>query len=78
MLGDVDIYAGRAQGVEVFGAGDAVAVALAPFHGEDPTDEGFGASVFSTGSAYGHNEYFVQRSESILNLARIATGQEPQ
>jgi hypothetical protein len=55
-----------------------VAVALAPFHGEGPTDEGFGASVFSTGSAYGHNEYFVQRSESILNLARIATGQEPQ
>jgi hypothetical protein len=76
MLGNVDIYAGRAQGVELLGAGDAVA--LAPFHGEDPTDEGFGAHVFSTGDAHGHAKYFVRDSASVNNLARIATRQEPE
>lgn len=72
---DVEVYAGRAQGIEIFGSGDAVG--LAPAHGEDPTDEGFGATRFSVGKARGHSEYFSD-SGSIKNLARIATGRLPE
>jgi Alpha/beta hydrolase len=43
-------------------------------HGKDPTQAGFGARVFRTGSAHGHGGYFVPGTESLTNLARIALG----
>jgi len=43
-------------------------------HGRDPTDPAFGAQVFDTGTARGHSEYFLWRTESLRNIARIVTG----
>jgi hypothetical protein len=44
-------------------------------HGTDPVSPAFGARVFSTGSAKGHDGYYTSGSESVANLARIVLGQ---
>jgi alpha-beta hydrolase superfamily lysophospholipase len=40
-------------------------------HGADPTAAGFGARVFRTGAASGHDRYYAPGGESLANLARI-------
>jgi Alpha/beta hydrolase len=40
-------------------------------HGADPTAPGFGARVFRTGTASGHDRYYAPGGESLGNLARI-------
>jgi hypothetical protein len=40
-------------------------------HGADPTTPGFGARVFATGAASGHDGYYAPATESLGNLARI-------
>ena len=40
-------------------------------HGADPTARGFGARVFATGAASGHDGYYTPATESLGNLARI-------
>jgi hypothetical protein len=40
-------------------------------HGADPTASGFGARVFRTGTAGGHDRYYAPGAESLANLARI-------
>jgi hypothetical protein len=40
-------------------------------HGADPTEPGFGARVFRTGAARGHDSYYAPGGESLANLARI-------
>ena len=46
-------------------------------HGTNPTDSDFDAQVFTTTGATGHSEYFDTDTESLRNIARIATGNEP-
>ena len=53
------------------------AVAWAPFHGEDPSADGFGANGFDIGGASGHSEYFDREGRSLTNVARIAAGLPP-
>ena len=48
-------------------------VPLAPFHGEDPSAKGFGATRFSVAGAVDHSTYFVPGTLALENLARIAT-----
>lgn len=43
-------------------------------HGRDPMDPAFGARLFASRGATGHGGYYVHGSESLRNLARIATG----
>jgi Alpha/beta hydrolase len=43
-------------------------------HGADPVDPGFGARVFRTGTAHGHEGYYTPGTESLTNLARILLG----
>lgn len=43
-------------------------------HGEDPTDQSFGARVVSADRAHGHTGYFAPGTESLRNFARIALG----
>lgn len=43
-------------------------------HGRDPVDPAFGARVFASRGAKGHGGYYETGSESLRNLARIATG----
>jgi hypothetical protein len=45
-------------------------------HGADPVGPRFGARVFRTGSARGHDAYYAPGSESLANLARIALGRD--
>jgi hypothetical protein len=45
-------------------------------HGADPVGPRFGARVFRTGTADGHDAYYAPGSESLANLARIALGRE--
>jgi hypothetical protein len=40
-------------------------------HGADPTAAGFGARVFRTGAASGHDRYYAPGGEALANLARI-------
>lgn len=40
-------------------------------HGSDPAAPGFGARLFRTGDARGHDHYFEPGTESLANLARI-------
>jgi hypothetical protein len=40
-------------------------------HGTDPVEPGFGARVFRTGAASGHDSYYTAGAESLANLARI-------
>jgi hypothetical protein len=40
-------------------------------HGADPVGPGFGARVFRTGAASGHDSYYTAGAESLGNLARI-------
>jgi hypothetical protein len=40
-------------------------------HGADPVGPGFGARVFRTGAASGHDSYYSAGAESLANLARI-------
>lgn len=61
---DVDLYAGRHQ---------RDIVPWGPAHGEDPSDDGFGATAFDT-EVSGHSSYFDVGSLSVENLARVATG----
>ncbi len=60
----VDLYAGEHHGD---------VVPFAPVHGEDPADDGFGATVFAT-DVDGHGRYFARDSLSLENLGRIALG----
>jgi len=50
--------------VRVFGLG----------HGTSPVDPAFGATVFRTGTATGHDQYYAEDSESLANIARIVLG----
>jgi len=43
-------------------------------HGTDPTTPAFGALVFRTGTASGHDGYYTPGAESLSNLARIVLG----
>lgn len=43
-------------------------------HGADPVAPGFGARVFRTGTASGHEGYYAPGTESLTNIARIVTG----
>jgi hypothetical protein len=43
-------------------------------HGTDPVATDFGARVFRTGDAHGHEGYYTPGTESLTNLARIVTG----
>jgi hypothetical protein len=43
-------------------------------HATDPIDPRFGARVFRTGRAHGHDAYYAAGTESLANLARIALG----
>ena len=47
-------------------------------HGADPVDPDFGAVVFDTGDARGHDGYYQPGTESLANLARIVLGQVGQ
>jgi hypothetical protein len=58
-------------------AADNDAVAWAPFHGEDPSADGFGANGFDIAGASGHSEYFDREGRSLTNIARIAAGLPP-
>lgn len=43
-------------------------------HGTSPVDPAFGARVFRTGTAVGHDEYYTEGTESLENIARIVVG----
>ncbi|WP_017586347.1 alpha/beta hydrolase [Nocardiopsis ganjiahuensis] len=43
-------------------------------HGPSPMRRGYGARVFETGDIPGHCSYYLQGSESVRNIARIALG----
>lgn len=47
-------------------------------HGADPVEPDFGAVVFGTGDARGHDGYYRPGSESLANLARIVLGRAGQ
>lgn len=70
---DVSVFAGKPEGIP-FKGGDGDVVTWLPVHGEDPADEGFGATIFET-SGEGHSEYF--DGTSLENLALIAVGTAP-
>lgn len=70
---DVSVFAGKSEGIP-FKGGDGDAITWLPVHGEDPADEGFGATIFET-SGEGHSEYF--DGTSLENLALIAVGKSP-
>jgi pimeloyl-ACP methyl ester carboxylesterase len=59
---------------EIVTGGDYVA--QAPVHGPDPTERGFGATVFPS-SGGGHGAYFDPASEGLENIGRIAVGKRP-
>ncbi|MBW4716328.1 alpha/beta hydrolase [Saccharothrix obliqua] len=46
-------------------------------HGADPVDPAFGATVFDTGDAREHDQYFDPGTASLRAVARIAVGEEP-
>ncbi|GAA3389839.1 alpha/beta hydrolase [Cryptosporangium minutisporangium] len=50
--------------VRVFGLG----------HSTSPVDPAFGAQIFRTGTAKGHDQYYTDGTESLANLARIVLG----
>lgn len=52
-------------------------VPFAPVHGRDPASRRFGARPFSAAGATDHGSYFLPGTESLANLARIATDDEP-
>ncbi|GAA0219665.1 alpha/beta hydrolase [Cryptosporangium japonicum] len=43
-------------------------------HGTSPVDPKFGARVFRTGTATGHDQYYAEGTESLANIARIVLG----
>lgn len=47
-------------------------------HGPDPVGPQFGAMVFRTTGAHGHDGYYRPGTESLTNLARIVLGRAPQ
>ncbi len=49
-------------------------VSFAPAHGEDPSAKGFGAKKFSSKGTKKHGDYFLPKSESLKNMAKIALG----
>ena len=61
----VELFAGRHQ---------RDVVPYAPAHGEDPSADGYGATVFAT-EVTGHSSYFDRGSVSLDNLTRIVIGQ---
>ena len=67
-LGPLGPVLGAAAGNAISG-GDYVSPL--PGHGEDPSDEGFGATVFDVGSARGHSQYFRERSTSLNTIANL-------
>jgi hypothetical protein len=64
-LGETPVYALRAPGDYV---------ALLERFGTDPTDPDFGATRLATGEFVGHRGYFDEGTESLRNLALVATG----
>jgi len=60
------VWAGRAEDDELVTHG---------WLGSNPTSESFGAEVFATGGAKDHNDYLNDGSESLENIAKIATGE---
>jgi hypothetical protein len=60
------IWAGRAEEDELVTHG---------WLGSNPTSDSFGAEVFATGGAKDHNDYLNDGSESLGNIAKIATGE---
>src|SRR5262249_19623375 len=60
------VWAGRAEDDEMVTHG---------WLGSDPTSEGFGARGLRTGGAKDHNDYLNDGSESLENIAKIATGE---
>ena len=52
-------------------------IPLVPVHGEDPADSGFHALRFRSGGVRNHSDYFRVGTESLRNLALIATGGDP-
>ncbi|GAB3911712.1 alpha/beta hydrolase [Kibdelosporangium lantanae] len=57
-------WIGLVPGIRILGLG----------HGTKPTDPGFGARVFSTADVPDHDHYLSPGTDSLANLARIATG----
>jgi hypothetical protein len=47
-------------------------------HGADPATPGFGARIFETGTASGHDGYYTPATESLDNLARIVLFRIPE
>ncbi|MFG1923801.1 alpha/beta hydrolase [Cryptosporangium sp. NPDC048952] len=43
-------------------------------HGTSPVNPKFGARVFRTGTATGHDQYYAEGTESLANIARIVLG----
>lgn len=43
-------------------------------HDTDPVTPDFGATVFSTGSAHGHGDYYLPGTDSLTNIAKIILG----
>ena len=68
---NVELWAGSAEG-------DTDWVSRAPFHGEDPSDAGFGANRLPVPDANGHSSYFRRRSESLWNITSVALGGRPR
>jgi hypothetical protein len=60
------VWAGRADGDDLVTHG---------WLGANPTSESFGAQVFATDGAEDHNDYLNEDSESLENIAEIATGE---
>lgn len=52
-------------------------VSFAPGHGPDPTQPGFDAKHFGTGGSEGHSEYFTPGTDSVENIGRIVTDEQP-
>lgn len=47
-------------------------------HGRQPTDPGFGATVFSSTGASSHSNYYAPGTESVRNIARIVAGRHDE
>lgn len=43
-------------------------------HGASPVDPAFGARVFRTGAATGHDQYYAEGTESLANIVRVVVG----
>lgn len=80
-LGRGDLYVGRDPRDPVAGLGQNGAFGLgAVGHGQDPADDGFGATRFEANGAPGsdaHSSYYDVDRESLANLGAVVAGQDP-